>query len=482
MSKKNKAKPTFSLSPEAYIKQRARSLPIFECYISHEWDKEKMATIVISRKHSNGNITVAFYLVDLLCMGVKESHYRFNEIEKRFRDIIYEMDDSLKMIKTDYALVHNVIYAANEFAEEFGLHPCREFTKVTQYMLEEDTDDIELMEIECGIEGKPTVVFGHHNKVEGTRILNHLHNRVGEGNYHFIEEIDPGLEEDEDDEDDEWEVDEEWKEENEEEDNENFESLREKFIRLSDESVKENPSGEDIFKYLYVSKKLLLHFADPTKTNNYTEFFRNEFDIDVVLEPDAEILGIDPTDTKLLKKCHDSLLKVMHKFDPDNIKRVRKSLNRFSELQEQIRELPFFELLADMMQKNLCSLENETDTREVFLLTSFVEKYPQHPISKIIESREKFKHLLKSGSGMIGPLFRIRDFFGDRKKIHLFEFKIFTTLYEDYILEKGDFDMLCAFDELIMEREPDDLIAQQFTMTLFSIKEIILRKKLQLDT
>lgn len=478
MSKKNKAKPTASLSPEAYIKQRARSLPIFECYISDEWDKEKIATIVISRKHSNGNITAAFYLVDLLCMGVKESYYRFNEIEKRFRDILDEMNDGLQMIKTDYNLVHNVIHAANEFAEEFGLHPCREFTKVTQYMLEEDTDDIELMEIECGMEGKPAVVFGHHNKVEGTRILNHLHNTVGEGNYYFIEEIDP--DQDEDDEDDDWEVDEEWEEEDEEEDN--FEALKEKFIRLYDESVKENSLTEDFFEYIAVSKKLLLHFADPSKTNNYLESLRNEFDLDLVLFPDAEIFGIDPTDTKLLKKCNDSLEKVMHKFNPDDPKRVRKSLKRLSELQDQIRDLPFFELLAGIMHKYLFGLENDSDTREEFLLTSFVEKYPQHPVSKIIETREKLKHMLKSGSRMIGPFFRIRDFFGDRKKIHLFEFKVFMTLYEDYILEKNDVDMLCALDEIMMEKEPDDLIAQHFAMTLFRIKEIVLLKKLHLDT
>lgn len=56
------------------------------------------------------------------------------------------------------------------------------------------------------------------------------------------------------------------------------------------------------------------------------------------------------------------------------------------------------------------------------------------------------------------------------------------TLYEDYILEKNDVDMLCALDEIMMEKEPDDLIAQHFAMTLFSIKEIVLRKKLHLDT
>lgn len=189
MAKKNKAKPNNILSPEAYIRQRARSLPIYECYLNKGWEQEKMVTIVISRLHTNGNITFSMYLVDLLCMGVKDSHYRFNEIEKKFRELLKDINDNYEIEKTDYALVHNIILAANKFAEEFDLHPCKEFTKVTQYMLEEDTDDIELMEIECGMDGKPAVVFGHHNKTEGSRVLNHLRNTVGEGNYHFIEEF-----------------------------------------------------------------------------------------------------------------------------------------------------------------------------------------------------------------------------------------------------------------------------------------------------
>jgi hypothetical protein len=475
MAKKNKTKPINSLSPEAYIRQRARSLPIFECYITKSWDEDKLATIVVSRKHTNGNITFAVYLTDLLCLGVKDSFYRFNETERKFREIIENINDNHEMEKTEYPLAHNIILAANEFAEEFDLYPCKEFTKVTQYMLEEDTDDIELMEIECGMEGKPAVIFGMHNEVEGKRILNHLRSKVGEGNYHFIEEFDLDLD-GEDDEDEDENEDEEWHEE----DDEDFDTLREKFIRLSEESVKENPSVDDIFKYIYVSKKLILHFADSSKINNYTEFFRNEFDLDVVEEPDAEIFGIDPNDTKLLKKCHNSLESVLKRYDPEKIKRVKKSIDKLSDLPEKIRELPFFVLLADMMLKNLNNLENESDIEEEYLLTSFTGKFPQHPVSRIMETREKLRRLLNSEYRMIEPLFRIGDYFGDRNKLHLFEFKVFLSLYEDYIIEKEDVDMLCAFDELTMERGSDDLIAQHLTMTFFNIKEIIIRKKLEM--
>jgi hypothetical protein len=189
MSKKNKPQSK-TLSPEAYIRQRARLLPIYECYITKGWEQNKLATIVISRRHSNGNITFAVYLADLLCLGVKDSFYRFNETEKRFRELIEKLDDAHGMERVDYPLVHNVILAANEFSTEFKLFPCKEFTQVTQYMLEEDTDNIQLMEIECGMDGKPAVVFGLHNETEGNRILNHLRKTVGEGNFHYIQEID----------------------------------------------------------------------------------------------------------------------------------------------------------------------------------------------------------------------------------------------------------------------------------------------------
>jgi len=189
MPKKNKPQSK-NLSPEAYIRQRAHSLPIYKCYITKDWDVNKLATIVISRQHSNGNITFAVYLADLLCLGVKDSFYRFNETEKSFRELIEKLDDAHEMERVDYPLVHNVILAANEFSTEFKLFPCKEFTQVTQYMLEEDTDYIELMEIECGMDGKPAIVFGLHNESDGNRILKHLRKTVGEGNFHFIQEID----------------------------------------------------------------------------------------------------------------------------------------------------------------------------------------------------------------------------------------------------------------------------------------------------
>ena len=74
---KNKKKPQPQLlSPENYIRQKARNLSIYECLINDDWKKMGSANVVIARIHTNGNLTVGAYLVDLLCMGVKDTVYQ----------------------------------------------------------------------------------------------------------------------------------------------------------------------------------------------------------------------------------------------------------------------------------------------------------------------------------------------------------------------------------------------------------------------
>ncbi len=65
------------------------------------------------------------------------------------------MADKFKEIP--YVEFHNWIYGAIEFAEEVGIHPCKEFA-LTRYLLEEDDDNIDLIEYEYGQDGKHFLV------------------------------------------------------------------------------------------------------------------------------------------------------------------------------------------------------------------------------------------------------------------------------------------------------------------------------------
>ncbi|MGZ3951663.1 MAG: hypothetical protein ACXVBZ_09715, partial [Flavisolibacter sp.] len=67
------------LSPRKYIETKARSLPVYKCWVNPEWKEAGMANVIVARQHVNQNLTVGIYLVDLMCLGIKDTLYYFNE-------------------------------------------------------------------------------------------------------------------------------------------------------------------------------------------------------------------------------------------------------------------------------------------------------------------------------------------------------------------------------------------------------------------
>lgn len=154
--KKNKPTPP-ALSPRKYILTRARSLDIYKCLVNKNWRESGLASLIIMRQHSNGHITSGSYLVDLFARGVKDTDYIFNKAESDLLELIYEQWPEDYLQEIPYNLAHNIIYGGAAFAEEHGFkqHPAFE---LTQYLLEEDTDAIEIIELEFGKEGKPFIL------------------------------------------------------------------------------------------------------------------------------------------------------------------------------------------------------------------------------------------------------------------------------------------------------------------------------------
>lgn len=197
MAKKKKGKVIQMLSPEKYIRQKARQLPIFECRVNSDWTESRKANIMVARKHSNENITFGTFLVDLNCLGLINTLHVFNISPFDYREIIDSAIEDFDVEVIPYALAHNIIFAGIEFAEDYNFKPHKDFA-LTQYLLEEDTDDIELIDIHCGDdEGKPLYVQAvFENQTRVNQIIGHLEKYVGSGNYGHIIENEEMVEED----------------------------------------------------------------------------------------------------------------------------------------------------------------------------------------------------------------------------------------------------------------------------------------------
>lgn len=182
MAKSRKKKKSSSgaqkFSVNSFLKNQLRKLPVEQCYITPDWQEIGIATIIIIRKHVNGNYSAAMFYVDLLCEGVRDTHFIINEPEYELDELLNDKDEACS-----YELAHNILWGAIDFADEIGLKPHKDFAK-TQYFLEEDTDEIEFIDIEFGKSGRPIVCTS--NEGNRSRLIATLDKTIGRENFGIL--------------------------------------------------------------------------------------------------------------------------------------------------------------------------------------------------------------------------------------------------------------------------------------------------------
>jgi hypothetical protein len=185
-------------SPRKYIQTRARSLPIHKCYANKDWENAGLATVIVVRQHVNKKFTGAMYLVDLKCLGVKDTSWFFNITEEEFLSSIPAFEEGFAAI--EYKLAHNIIYAGHDFAMDFDIGPHKDFS-VTKFILEEDDDGIPIIDIPVGDkDGIPHLLtYGPNEHLDA---LARLRKNAGEGNFRYTYSIGEFSEDEEFDDDD----------------------------------------------------------------------------------------------------------------------------------------------------------------------------------------------------------------------------------------------------------------------------------------
>lgn len=194
MAKKKKSIPQ-PLSPDKYIREKVRNLPIGKCTIGSNWKEAGGTTVVVTRCHKQGTFTIGTYFVDTFCRGIVLSAYFFNLSEDDYKDYLNQLNENGGRKEIDYVEAHNIIYGAIAFAEEAGLKPDKSF-ELTKYILEEDTEDIPLLEYEFGKNGKHLLIA--RNRLEANTYLPILRQNLEEDEYDYF--IDDSAEEEMDDE------------------------------------------------------------------------------------------------------------------------------------------------------------------------------------------------------------------------------------------------------------------------------------------
>ena len=134
-------------------------------------------------KHNGGKLSLAGYLVDVYCLGVKDSYVNLRMEPEDVNETFARVEDVCGPLREiTYNEAHNIIYGAVEFAEEAGISPDKSFL-TSRLFLEEDTDDVPLIEYEFGRDGKHLLVV--HDKREADKYLPLMKQNLGD-NFDYI--------------------------------------------------------------------------------------------------------------------------------------------------------------------------------------------------------------------------------------------------------------------------------------------------------
>lgn len=432
MANKNKGKVVQMLSPENYIRKKARTLPIYECRINEEWEDSRMVQLSVARSHTNGNITACFYLVDLMCLGIKDTDYMFNAPIHAYREHIEKIDAQLSMVEIDYELAHNIVFAGLEFADEYGFKPHKDFTSITQFMLEEDTDDIELLEIECGMNDKPTYMRGpFDDDVKVKKIIAQLEKTAGPGNYSFIDKMDDDF--DEDDMDDDFDEDE-------------FEGMtapekKELFLKLS--SRLENLTDEENKRFALIANSIVDDLVDVDLHNQiFDEYFE---DLDIVTEEDEipdQLLGCEHGDPRISEEVKNHFIEIYER-TTENPKQAAKELKIFEKEANGLPCVYFLELLL---------LQTKESSKYPKLVKEYALKYPDYPLIRLLWVTEQVTST-RNLKGIQEYPFKLETFFPDRETIHSIEKYYFLTLHAFLTAAENDINRIEAFSSVLGDLE-----------------------------
>jgi hypothetical protein len=172
-----------SFSPKKYLKEKGRQLHIDRCLISDNYEEQGFTMCLIIRKQPSGKFAFGSFLVDRLCLGIKDSMSNCNFTSEQIDDLIEKMASNATVEEVSPAYFHNLIYGALDYASELGLSAPKDFY-FAEYLLDEDLVDDDIDTIEMGWKGKPLYVAGPYDNKQ--KILSALNQSVGADGFEYI--------------------------------------------------------------------------------------------------------------------------------------------------------------------------------------------------------------------------------------------------------------------------------------------------------
>ena len=146
-----------------------------------------LVTVVVTRSKGPQKLSTAMYLVDYLCLGIKNAieprNFNRSNYLKFVNQIYFSDEESYRKITLEEAQA--IVFSALEYAEKLGFKPHQDFAQASKHLGQWDQQ----LRIQCGKDGKPMYVSGPYDNPD--HVLATLDKNVGPGNYNYLVGLEP---------------------------------------------------------------------------------------------------------------------------------------------------------------------------------------------------------------------------------------------------------------------------------------------------
>ncbi|MCX7933913.1 MAG: MbcA/ParS/Xre antitoxin family protein [Planctomycetota bacterium] len=162
------------------------SLPVYECLMTRDLFANGIGVAVLSRRHQDGRIGAAIFLLDTYCLGVKDAYRFFGSSD----DYVWQIRRHEKGVgawqKIEPACLRKLVESAVAYASDLGFAPHPDYSSAARLFGDIDASACRETFV-FGKDGKPLYIAGpRESPARQQAILATLRARCGDDGFHFV--------------------------------------------------------------------------------------------------------------------------------------------------------------------------------------------------------------------------------------------------------------------------------------------------------
>lgn len=171
---------------DAELLKRATEFRVYECHVNPDWQDKGLAQVFVVRQMPSLKYLVGVYLVDVFCLGVKDTFVKTQFKYEGVRAFLSRLPHGLDEIP--YEDARSIVLGAVEYARQLSFEPHEDWR--TSSPVIEGARDFE-RKFTFGKDGKPFYIQGPYD--DTMKVMLKLSPLLKEGKAHFISVADQGL-------------------------------------------------------------------------------------------------------------------------------------------------------------------------------------------------------------------------------------------------------------------------------------------------